>query len=140
MSETNKNEAGTVSVEDSTEERGRRKVREGLVVSDKMDKTVVVSVEDRVKHALYGKVMRRTSKLKAHDEQNECGAGDRVLHAVLDLDHDGLVHLVADDQALEDLAGVALRCCLLAHASAPSFSFSVPGVDRMPSSRSRTTV
>ena len=60
-------------------ERGRRKVREGLVVSDKMDKTVVVSVEDRVKHALYGKVMRRTSKLKAHDEANEAGIGDRVL-------------------------------------------------------------
>ena len=56
-----------------------RKVREGLVVSDKMDKTVVVSVEDRVKHALYGKVLRRTSKLKAHDEQNQCGVGDRVL-------------------------------------------------------------
>jgi len=62
-----------------TEERGRRKVREGLVVSDKMDKTVVVAVEDRVKHALYGKVLRRTSKLKAHDEQNDCGIGDRVL-------------------------------------------------------------
>ncbi|MFZ2502378.1 MAG: 30S ribosomal protein S17 [Nocardioides sp.] len=60
-------------------ERNRRKVREGLVVSDKMDKTVVVAVEDRVKHALYGKVMRRTSKLKAHDENNECGIGDRVL-------------------------------------------------------------
>ncbi|HWR86372.1 MAG TPA: 30S ribosomal protein S17, partial [Rhodoglobus sp.] len=56
-----------------TEARGGRKVREGLVVSDKMDKTVVVLVEDRVKHALYGKVMRRTSKLKAHDEQNQCG-------------------------------------------------------------------
>ena len=53
-------------------------IREGLVVSDKMEKTVVVSVEDRVKHALYGKVLRRTSKLKAHDEQNECGVGDRV--------------------------------------------------------------
>jgi len=60
-------------------ERNRRKVREGLVVSDKMEKTVVVEVEDRVKHALYGKVMRRTSKLKAHDEQNACGIGDRVL-------------------------------------------------------------
>ena len=59
--------------------RGRRKVREGLVLSDKMQKTVVVSVEDRVKHALYGKVLRRTSKLKAHDEQNQCGVGDRVL-------------------------------------------------------------
>ncbi|MEO9324485.1 30S ribosomal protein S17 [Nocardioides sp. C4-1] len=69
---------------DSTEttgatERNARKTREGLVVSDKMDKTVVVEVEDRVKHALYGKVMRRTSRLKAHDENNECGAGDRVL-------------------------------------------------------------
>lgn len=62
-----------------TPQRNARKVREGLVVSDKMDKTIVVSVEDRVKHALYGKVMRRTSKLKAHDEQNECGIGDRVL-------------------------------------------------------------
>jgi small subunit ribosomal protein S17 len=61
------------------EDRARRKVREGLVISDKMDKTVVVSVEDRVKHALYGKVMRRTSKLKAHDEGNEAGIGDRVL-------------------------------------------------------------
>ena len=65
-------------VEGSVEERSARKVREGLVVSDKMDKTVVVSVEDRVKHALYGKVLRRTSKLKAHDEQNDCGIGDRV--------------------------------------------------------------
>jgi small subunit ribosomal protein S17 len=63
----------------SAGERGRRKVREGLVVSDKMDKTVVVAVEDRVKHPLYGKVLRRTSKLKAHDEQNACGIGDRVL-------------------------------------------------------------
>jgi small subunit ribosomal protein S17 len=60
-------------------ERTSRKVREGLVVSDKMDKTVVVAVEDRVKHPLYGKVLRRTSKLKAHDEQNACGIGDRVL-------------------------------------------------------------
>jgi small subunit ribosomal protein S17 len=59
--------------------RNTRKTREGLVVSDKMDKTVVVAVEDRVKHALYGKVMRRTSKLKAHDEANDCGVGDRVL-------------------------------------------------------------
>jgi small subunit ribosomal protein S17 len=60
-------------------QRNGRKTREGLVVSDKMDKTVVVEVEDRVKHALYGKVMRRTSRLKAHDENNECGTGDRVL-------------------------------------------------------------
>jgi small subunit ribosomal protein S17 len=56
-----------------------RKVREGLVVSDKMDKTVVVAVEDRVRHPLYGKTIRRTNKLKAHDEQNQCGVGDRVL-------------------------------------------------------------
>jgi small subunit ribosomal protein S17 len=59
--------------------RARRKVREGLVVSDKMEKTVVVEVEDRVKHALYGKIMRRTRKLKVHDEQNSAGIGDRVL-------------------------------------------------------------
>ena len=62
-----------------TTERHSRKVREGLVVRDQMDKTVVVSVEDRVKHAMYGKVLRRTSKYKAHDENNECGVGDRVL-------------------------------------------------------------
>ncbi|HZN17712.1 MAG TPA: 30S ribosomal protein S17 [Micromonosporaceae bacterium] len=60
-------------------QRTSRKVREGMVVSDKMDKTVVVAVEDRVKHPLYGKVLRRTSKLKAHDESNSCGIGDRVL-------------------------------------------------------------
>ena len=66
---------------ESTEVRGRRKVREGLVVSDKMNKTVVVAVEDQVKHPLYGKVMRRTNKLKAHDEQNAAGVGDRVLLA-----------------------------------------------------------
>jgi small subunit ribosomal protein S17 len=56
-----------------------RKTREGLVVSDKMEKTVVVAVEDRVKHPLYGKVLRRTRKLKAHDELNTAGIGDRVL-------------------------------------------------------------
>ena len=59
--------------------RGRRKVREGLVVGDKMDKTVVVEVEDRVKHPLYGKVIRRTTKVKAHDEANAAGIGDLVL-------------------------------------------------------------
>ena len=59
--------------------RGFRKTFQGLVISDKMDKTVVVAVEDRVKHALYGKVIRRTSNLKAHDEDNACGVGDRVL-------------------------------------------------------------
>ena len=59
--------------------RGFRKVREGLVVSDKMQKTVVVAVEDRVQHPLYGKTIRRTKKVKAHDEQSECAVGDRVL-------------------------------------------------------------
>jgi small subunit ribosomal protein S17 len=75
------NEKDTVSTSTSeiAETRGFRKTREGLVVSDKMDKTVVVAVEDRVKHSLYGKVIRRTSKLKAHDEANEAGVGDRVL-------------------------------------------------------------
>jgi small subunit ribosomal protein S17 len=63
----------------STTRTSHRKTREGLVVSDKMDKTVVVAVEDRVKHPKYGKVMRRTKKYKAHDEKNECGVGDRVL-------------------------------------------------------------
>jgi small subunit ribosomal protein S17 len=72
-------EKAEMSDSSSTRSRGFRKTREGLVVSGKMDKTVVVAVEDRVKHALYGKVIRRTSKLKAHDEQNECGVGDRVL-------------------------------------------------------------
>ena len=61
-----------------TAARNYRKTRQGYVVSDKMDKTVVVEVEDRVKHALYGKVMRRTSRLKVHDEANDCGIGDRV--------------------------------------------------------------
>ncbi|MEZ5087399.1 MAG: 30S ribosomal protein S17 [Tessaracoccus sp.] len=59
-------------------ERGRRKVLQGVVVSDKMDKTIVVVVEDRVKHPLYGKVMTKSSRLKAHDEQNSAGIGDRV--------------------------------------------------------------
>jgi small subunit ribosomal protein S17 len=87
MSQTSDNSVQVDTVTDATTETtavadearsGRRKVREGLVVSDKMDKTVVVLVEDRVKHALYGKVLRHTSKLKAHDEQNQCGVGDRV--------------------------------------------------------------
>ena len=59
--------------------RGYRKSRRGYVVSDKMDKTIVVEVEDRVKHPLYGKVIRRTSKVKAHDETNSAGIGDLVL-------------------------------------------------------------
>ena len=65
---------------ESTEstERNSRKVRIGYVVSDKMDKTIVVELEDRVKHSLYGKIMRRTERVKAHDETNTAGVGDRV--------------------------------------------------------------
>jgi small subunit ribosomal protein S17 len=62
----------------TAQDRNYRKTRQGYVVSDKMDKTVVVEVEDRVKHALYGKVLRRSSKVKAHDEDNAAGIGDRV--------------------------------------------------------------
>lgn len=83
MSEENKE--ATVSAEDQVPAqvraghgRGYRKTRIGYVVSDKMQKTIVVEVEDRVKHSLYGKVMRRTSKVKAHDEQETAGIGDRV--------------------------------------------------------------
>jgi len=63
------------------EARGYRKTRRGYVVSDKMNKTIVVEVEDRVKHPLYGKVIRRSTKVKAHDEQNSAGIGDLVLIA-----------------------------------------------------------
>jgi small subunit ribosomal protein S17 len=59
-------------------ERGDRKVRTGVVVSDRMDKTVVIQVEQRKAHALYGKMLRRTSKLKAHDEENQAHVGDKV--------------------------------------------------------------
>ena len=78
MSETQQGSEGSVA-NDAELSRGYRKVREGLVVSDKMDKTVVVEVEDRVKHPKYGKVIRRTKKYKAHDGENACGVGDRVL-------------------------------------------------------------
>ncbi|HAX52693.1 30S ribosomal protein S17 [Muricomes intestini] len=60
------------------EERNLRKTRTGKVVSDKMDKTIVVAVEDHVKHPLYKKIMKKTYKLKAHDENNECNVGDTV--------------------------------------------------------------
>ncbi|MBQ2791600.1 MAG: 30S ribosomal protein S17 [Oscillospiraceae bacterium] len=60
-------------------ERNLRKTRVGKVVSDKMDKTVVVSIQDNVKHPLYKKIIKRTVKFKAHDEKNECGIGDRVM-------------------------------------------------------------
>jgi small subunit ribosomal protein S17 len=76
MSEGTSSEEKAMSTEST---RGFRKTREGYVVSDKMDKTVVVAVEDRFKHPLYGKVVRRTSKLKAHDEANAAGVGDKVL-------------------------------------------------------------
>ena len=59
-------------------ERNLRKTRTGIVVSDKMDKTVVVAIEDNVRHPLYQKIIKRTVTLKAHDENNECGVGDRV--------------------------------------------------------------
>src|ERR687893_1289996 len=74
MSENTNTEAAVEGTE-----RATRKVRRGYVVSDKMDKTIVVEVEDRVKHPLYGKVMRRTNKVKAHDEQNTAGIGDLVV-------------------------------------------------------------
>ena len=61
-----------------TEERTLRKVRVGMVVSDKMDKTVVIAIEDNVKHPVYGKIIKRTLKVHAHDEANTCGIGDKV--------------------------------------------------------------
>ncbi len=81
MTETTSVTAGRDVADDTSDTAGRnfRKTREGLVVSDKMDKTVVVAVEDRVQHPLYKKTLRRTNKLKAHDELNGCGVGDRVL-------------------------------------------------------------
>ncbi|MDN5762537.1 MAG: 30S ribosomal protein S17 [Microlunatus sp.] len=89
MSETTNESPETVATVDNPEaavdtakvgspERGRRKVEEGYVVSDKMDKTVVVAVEDRFKHRLYGKVLRSTSRLKVHDETNSARVGDRI--------------------------------------------------------------
>ncbi len=77
MSDTT-SETATKTTSASGAGRGFRKTREGLVVSDKMEKTVVVEVEDRIQHALYGKTIRRTNKLKAHDESG-AGVGDRVL-------------------------------------------------------------
>jgi small subunit ribosomal protein S17 len=61
-----------------SEQRGIRKTRIGVVVSDKMDKTITVQIKTRVRHPLYGKIMNQSSKLKAHDEKNECGIGDTV--------------------------------------------------------------
>ncbi|MDD2269826.1 MAG: 30S ribosomal protein S17 [Eubacteriales bacterium] len=63
----------------NSENRSLRKTRTGIVVSDKMDKTIVVAIEDSVTHPLYKKIIKRTTKFKAHDENNECGVGDRVM-------------------------------------------------------------
>ncbi|WP_298889346.1 30S ribosomal protein S17 [uncultured Serinicoccus sp.] len=90
MSESTQTQAGTASASVEAHEpsesslghggdRNYRKARQGYVVSDKMDKTIVVQVEDRVKHGLYGKVIRTTNKVKVHDEGNSAGVGDRVL-------------------------------------------------------------
>ncbi|GGA73261.1 30S ribosomal protein S17 [Pseudoclavibacter endophyticus] len=68
----------TTATEQDAQQRNYRKTRRGYVVSDKMDKTIIVLVEDRVKHPLYGKVLRRSSKVKVHDEQNAAGIGDLV--------------------------------------------------------------
>ena len=70
--------SATKNDDTASADRADRKSRRGYVISDKMDKTVVVEVEDRVKHPLYGKVIRRTSKVKAHDEANAAGVGDLV--------------------------------------------------------------
>ena len=73
---------GTAAPEEAAvKKRGDRKTREGMVVSDKMEKTIVVELEDRVKHPRYSKVIRRTTKVKAHDENGTAGVGDRVLLA-----------------------------------------------------------
>ena len=77
MSETTETTT-TETAETAAKTRNFRKVREGLVVSDKMAKTIVVALEDRKKHRLYGKVLRSTTKVKVHDEANTAGVGDRV--------------------------------------------------------------
>jgi small subunit ribosomal protein S17 len=83
MSETNtagtSGKTGSGASRDDERTRNYRKTREGLVVSDKMEKTIVVELEDRKKHPLYGKVLRSTTKVKAHDEVGDAGVGDRVL-------------------------------------------------------------
>src|SRR6478609_5627568 len=79
MTETAATDNTSTASSPTTGQRGFRKTREGYVVSDKMNKTVTVEVEDRVQHPRYGKTIRRTTKVKAHDEANSCGVGDRVL-------------------------------------------------------------
>ncbi len=78
---TTEDTAQAVSTQAPVKKRGERKTREGMVVSDKMQKTIVVELEDRVKHPRYAKVIRRTTKVKAHDENGTAGVGDRVLLA-----------------------------------------------------------
>jgi len=78
MSEATDSATTQAAAEEAATTRGYRKVRRGYVVSDKMDKTVVVRVEDQVKHPLYAKVIRRSTRVKAHDESNEVGVGDLV--------------------------------------------------------------
>ena len=79
-----------------SEVRGMRKTRVGVVVSDKMDKTITIAVKYRVRHPLYGKIMNRTTKIKAHDENNECGIGDTVrVMETRPLSHDKRWRLVA---------------------------------------------
>lgn len=80
MAETTQQDAVETAASDEAK-RNYRKTRRGYVTSDKMDKTIVVLVEDRVKHPLYGKVLRRSTKIKAHDEENTAGIGDLVLIA-----------------------------------------------------------
>ena len=75
------NDAAGAPAVTAEKKRGERKTREGMVVSDKMEKTIVVELEDRVKHPRYSKVIRRTTKVKAHDENGTAGVGDRVLLA-----------------------------------------------------------
>lgn len=75
---SDKTNSAAASAETAEDARNNRKTRRGYVVSDKMDKTIVIEVEDRVKHPLYGKVIRRTTKVKVHDEQNAAGIGDLV--------------------------------------------------------------
>jgi small subunit ribosomal protein S17 len=76
MSEINGNQAAAPA--EPIQARGMRKTRVGVVISDKMDKTIVIAIKARVRHPLYGKIMNKTTKLKAHDEQNACGVGDTV--------------------------------------------------------------
>ncbi|QNE88915.1 30S ribosomal protein S17 [Corynebacterium incognita] len=78
MSEANVTETQKAPTPKQEKEKGARKVRTGIVVSDKMSKTIVVELEDRKQHALYGKIMRSNSKVKAHDEEEIAGVGDRV--------------------------------------------------------------